>query len=120
MLGLGLGLGSGSGLRLGLDLDHYCWRREAAGHVGCSVSRRTKQLYPHGSLPAGASDDPAMLRLWEHVLQKSRRSRRDVSKRRLLHCGGDVEAPTIADTLRLDGAEAAGGQGTLPRLAYLY
>ena len=93
--------------------------------MGCSVSRRTKQLYPHGSLPAGASDDPAMLRLWEHVLQKSRRSRRDVSKRRLLHCGGGVEAPTIADTRYLCGSmaprpEAAGGQGTLPRLAYLY
>ena len=43
-----------------------------------------------------------------------------MSKRRLLHCGGDTEAPAIVDTLRLDGAEAAGGQATLPRLAYLY
>ena len=78
------------------------------------MSRHTKQLYPQGSLPAGASDDPAMLRLWERVLQKK------TAKRRLPHCGGDAESPTIIGTLRLDGAQAAGAQGTLPRLAYLY
>ena len=55
-----------------------------------------------------------MLRLWERVLQKK------TAKRRLPHCGGDAESPTIIGTLRLDGAQAAGAQGTLPRLAYLY
>ena len=78
------------------------------------MSPHTKQLYPQGSLPAGASDDPAMLRLWERVLQKKG------AARRLTHCGGDAESPTIIGTLRLDGAQAAGAQGTLPRLAYLY
>ena len=79
------------------------------------MSPHTKQLYPQGSLPAGASDDPAMLRLWERVLQKKG------AARRLQHCGGDAESPTVLGTLRLDGAARVGGaQGTLPRLAYLY
>ena len=96
-----------------MELEHYCWRRKAAGHAGCTVSRNTKQVYPQDALPAGASDDPAMLRLWERVLQHK------MVKRRLPHCGGVAESPTIMSTLRLHG-QAGVAQGTLPRVAYLY
>jgi hypothetical protein len=97
-----------------LDLEHYCWRRQAAGHRGCSVSRATKQMYPQGALTQGATDHPKMVRSWVSLLQQKASKR--LAAIRLTHCASDAEAPTIRATLRLSEGDEAGGS----RLAYLY